>query len=80
MAIRTIKNVDQETWSTFKGLAARSNMKAGEMLKIMVEEYQKKKDNVWNNILKHKSVLTNKEHQRFEKEATDARKEYGWRI
>ena len=78
--IKTIKNIDDDTWASFKGLAARNKMRASAMFKVLVREYEKKTADFWDNIFKHKAVLSEKEYSEFENDLKRMRKEHGWRI
>ena len=79
-SVKTIKDVDDATWSHFKSLAARSNMKMGAFFKTMIHEYDSKSNNVWNRILGGEKLLTDKEARRMHQEVKKLRKEYGFRI
>lgn len=78
--VRTMKGVDDNTWAEFKSIAAQNQMKAGQMFKLMVDEYRKKSALAWDKILNHKSILSKKEIDKFEAAVKKVRKEYGWRI
>lgn len=80
MEVKTIKNIDDDTWASFKGLAAKNKLKAGQMFKVMVNEYAKKSSGFWNKVLNHKPILTAKEANQLERATSEMRKEKGWRI
>jgi len=78
--VKTIKDVDDQTWSRFKSLAAANNQKAGQMFKIMVDDYEKNAKGWWERILAHKPVFSPKEYADIERKMKAFRKESGWRI
>ena len=39
--VKTIKDIDNETWHEFKDLAAQNNVKMGLLFKSMVHNYKK---------------------------------------
>ena len=78
--VKTIKNVDDQTWAQFKSIAAQNNVKAGQMLKRLVDDYQKHAKGWWEKILAHKPILSAKEYDEMEARMKKMRKEYGWRI
>ena len=78
--VKTIKGIDDQTWTDFKGLAVRNRMKAATMFKVLLQDYEKKSTGFWDEIFAHKSVLTKKEQEEFEQRLKSIRKEYGWRI
>lgn len=77
--IKTIK-VDERTWQEFKSLAARQNVDMADMLKVMVQEYQKQTANAWQDILDRKPVLNKQEANVLEQVLHELREDYGWRI
>lgn len=80
MQIKTIKNIDQETWATFKATAAKNNLKMSILLKLMVNEFNKNSSQFWNNILNTEKNLTDKEAEDILQITKEARKEKGFRI
>lgn len=79
-AVKTIKDVDDETWSHFKSLASRNNMKMGPFFSTMVRDYESKSRTVWDRILKGEKLLTDREAKEMHKEIKTFRKEYGFRV
>ncbi|HLF54234.1 MAG TPA: hypothetical protein VI612_00750 [Candidatus Nanoarchaeia archaeon] len=78
--VKNIKGIDEETWADFKSLAAKNKMKAAEMFKEMVKDFQEHTENFWEEIRAHKAICTPKEYAEIEKRMNAFRKEYGWRI
>lgn len=79
MEIKTIKDVDEETWSNFKALAAKNNLKMSLLLKMMINEFEKKSEVFWDKILKGGKKLSDKEAKDMLKIIEDSRKERGFR-
>ena len=79
MEIKTIRDVDENTWNNFKALAAKSNLKMSLLLKIMVKETEKKSEIFWKKILDRNKMLSDKEAEIFEKDLELSRKERGFR-
>jgi hypothetical protein len=77
--VKTIKNVDEETWRDFKVLAAKSNLKMALLLKIMIKEFEKKSEESWNKILKSGKNLSREESEGMMKVTEKLRKERGFR-
>jgi len=80
MEVKTIKGIDEDTWSSFKSVAAKNKMKTGEMFKVLLKEYEKKSNSVWDVILSHKPILSKKQYEEFETTIKELRKEQGWRV
>ncbi len=78
--VKTIKGVDEETWSNFKSLAAKNKVKLGPFLKDMIKEYGKKEEGFWKCILEGEKVLSDKEAEAMESCINKKRKEYGFRV
>ncbi len=77
--VKNIKGIDDETWAHFKSLAAQHKMKAANMFRILLEEYEKNTKNFWDDIFAHKSIFTDKEYEEMKARMKELRKEYGWR-
>ncbi|MBS3086629.1 hypothetical protein J4422_02910 [Candidatus Pacearchaeota archaeon] len=80
MEIKTIKGVDEETWAEFKSLAAKNNIRLGNLFRMMLEEYKRKTEESWKKILSGKKILTDEEAEDMLKVVSKIRKEYGFRI
>lgn len=68
--VKTIKDIDNDTWSEFKKLAARNDEKLGPFFKTLVKEYKKESTAFWSGILENEKILS-------EKEARDLKAEVG---
>lgn len=79
MTVRTIKDVDEETWKMIREIARREKLKMGFLLKEMIKEYKWKPSASWNKILNTKPILTKKEAEAMLRTVTKLRKEYGYR-
>jgi len=79
MKVRTIKDVDEETWKTIREIARRENLKMASLLKEMTKEYRLKPSTAWNKILNTKPILTKKEATAMLKTVAKLRKESGFR-
>ena len=79
MEVKTIKNVDEETWREFKIIAARNNVKMSVLLKIMIKEFEKNNRTFWNEILNEKKLMSDKEAEEMMMITTNIRKEKGFR-
>ncbi len=79
MATKTIKDVDERTWRTLKGISADFNMPMGRLLDKMVEEYSTSGREFWKTILEHEKILTDKEAEELIEVGKLVRKERGFR-
>lgn len=79
MKIRTIKDVDEETWKMLKEMASKRRLKMGTMLKEITTEYKKRPSDSWDKILYAKPILTKKEAVAMLKTIDGLRKESGYR-
>ena len=77
--IKTIKEVDDETWLEFKGIANKNKVKLGVLFKSMVGEYKKNSEKVWKKILTGEKILSDREAEELEKTVTSIRRDYGFR-
>lgn len=78
MEIKTIKDVDEETWREFKIMAARADVKMSILFKMMLKEFEKSRK-FWDEILTGKKVLSDIDAKKFEAVITGLRKERGFR-
>ncbi|MCJ7450316.1 MAG: hypothetical protein MUP58_01095 [Candidatus Nanohaloarchaeota archaeon QJJ-9] len=75
--IRSIKNVDEKTWKTFKAEATKHGMTMGEFLTRLVSEHRKReKRNNWDEILSYKESITKKEAEEIKRKAEKLRKDF----
>ncbi len=79
MAVKTIKGVEEPAWQEFKGIAARSKLKMGELFGKMVVDYKEENAAVWNKILNPGRILSDEEAGDMEKFVAKLRKERGFR-
>ncbi len=79
MKIKTIKDVDEETWKIFKEMANKRRLKMGGLLREMVKEYRVKPSDTWNKVLNAKPILTNSEARDIKKIISKVRHEHGFR-
>ena len=79
MTVRTIKNVDDETWKTLKELAGRRKLKMGYVLKYAVRDYAKKSEKISGSLIPSKPLLTDREAEAMLKMVRKMRKESGFR-
>ncbi len=77
--IKTIKDIDDESWAEFKSLAARNKMKLGSFFRMLLGEYEKTSKFFWKDILYCEKILTDKEAEDMENIIKEVRKEYGFR-
>ena len=77
--VKTIKDVDDETWAEFKELAAQHNVKLGIFFKSLVQEYEKNTTSFWDKVLNEQQILTEKEANELSQVTKKVRKEYGFR-
>lgn len=80
MESKTIKGIRKEKWIEFKSLAAKKNVSLGELFAIMLNEYRKRADFAWGEILKGEKILSDKEANDLEKAVVEVRKEREFRI
>jgi hypothetical protein len=79
MTTRTIKDVDDETWSTLKGMAKAKGLKMGDLLKEITATYKRTPSDSWRKILDAKPVLTGNEAASMLRTVEKLRKESGYR-
>lgn len=77
--LKTIKNVDEESWHRFKMLALRHRMAMGQLLQKMIKEYEAKAKMTWKEILEGEKILSDKEAESLLEHTSKLRKEYGFR-
>jgi len=80
MKIKTIKNIDEQTWKNFKVLSTKMGISMGILLKIMTKEFEKNNEKFWNSIFDKEKYLSNKEAEEISKLSKNLRKEKGFRI
>ena len=79
MKIKTIKNVDEETWKTLKEMASKRRLRMGTLLKEITMGYKRRPSDSWDKILYAKPILTKREAKAMLKTIAKLRKESGYR-
>ena len=79
MEVKTIKDVDEETWREFKAIAAKNNVRMSSLLKIMIKEFEKNSKDFWNEILNGEKLMSDKEAEEMKILTIKLRKEKGFR-
>ena len=79
MKVRTIKNVDDETWKALKEMASRRKLRMGSMLREIAKEYKRKPSDAWERILNAKPILSESEAENMLRTVEKIRKERGYR-
>ena len=79
-SVKTIKDVDDETWSHFKSLAAKNQMKMGYFFKAIVSDYETRARDVWDDILGGEKTITDREAREMKLEIKKMRKESWFRV
>lgn len=79
MELKTIRNVDEETWRMFKMLSARAGVGMGTLLRIMVTEFEKNNKKFWSSLLNQKRILSDEEARDIININEGLRKERGFR-
>lgn len=79
METKCIKGVDKETWKDFKDLALKNHLKMSNLLKIMVNEFERNSKGLWKDILSRKKSLTDEEAEDIENIVKKMRGERGFR-
>ena len=77
--VKTIKNIDDETWYKLKGLSVKNRTTIGRLLKKMINEYEQKSKNSWDKIMSYKGTLTDKQAEELLQNIKKERKEFGFR-
>jgi len=77
--VKTIKGVDEDSWSSFKSIAAKNNMKMGKLFEKMVDEYHDKSKYVWDKILNPGYTISEKEAVYMKRTIKKIRGDLGFR-
>ena len=75
MEVKTIKDVNGETWREFKAIAAKNNVRMSSLLKIMIKEFEKNSKDFWNEILNGEKLMSDKEAEQMKILTIKLRKE-----
>jgi hypothetical protein len=79
METKCIKDVDEETWRKFRMIAVKNNLKMSLLLKVMLNEFEKRNNELLKDILKSEKNLTDSEAEEFSGLLKKLRKERGFR-
>ena len=79
MSVKTVKNVDEQTWQVLKEMAKKRKLKMGSLLREIASEYKKKPSDSWKKILNTKPNITPKEAEIMLAALAKIRKEHGYR-
>ncbi|MBI4154921.1 hypothetical protein HY498_02445 [Candidatus Woesearchaeota archaeon] len=77
--LRTIRNVDEETWNELKSLSKKYRLPMGKLLSRVISSYKNKADDQWNRLLSFGKILSDKEAKDMHEVVVKLRKEYGFR-
>ncbi len=76
--IKTIKDVDEDTWGELKLISKKNKMKMGKTIRLLIHNY-KNRSNLWDEILHHEKILSDEEAEAILKDIKELRKEKGFR-
>lgn len=76
MKVRSIRDVDEETWKAMKRLAEKKRIKMGLLLKMLVREYEKVET---KELIPKKPILSEEEATELKNFLREMRKEHGFR-
>ena len=79
MSTKTVKNVDEKTWRKLRMMSAEYDIRIGELIERMTEDYEKRSRDFWKTILEGEKILTDKEAEELKSVVTALRKEKGFR-
>jgi len=79
MEIKTIRNVDEETWRNFKMLASKLGLSMSILLKMMVKEFGKNNKKFWRELFNIGKLLSDEEAEDMIKISERLREERGFR-
>ncbi|MBI2564410.1 hypothetical protein HYV79_00265 [Candidatus Woesearchaeota archaeon] len=80
MTLKTIKNVDEETWYRFKTLAVKNKLVMGKLLEKMIISYESESNKFWKEVLEGDKILSDKEAKDLSEDLEKLRKEHGFRL
>ncbi len=80
MAVKTVRDIKEETWQEIKTEAAKRGMNMNKYFDHMLESSKKYDEMIWDHILNHPKNLTDKEATEMKKYVKELRKEKGFRI
>ena len=79
MKVRTVKDVDEETWRIFKESASRRNMKIGVLLRHLARDYERTELKSFSSFVPKIPILSEAEARELENTTKAIRKEHGFR-
>jgi len=79
MPVKTIKDVDEETWRKLKMLSAEEDVRIGRLIENITDSYIKNKNDVWEKILNPGKILSDSEAKEMKIVVKRMRKERGFR-
>ena len=79
MALKTIKNVDDETWHRFKVLSVKNHIPMGKLLKKMIANYESESQEFWKTVLSGEQILSSEDIKEMKKDIAWIREEKGYR-
>ena len=79
MALKTIKNVDEETWHRFKMLSVKNKTPMGILLKKMISNYELESRNFWKNVLSGEKILSEKDVAEIKEDTKWIKEDWGFR-
>jgi len=79
MTTKTIKDVDERTWRKLRMMSAEYDIRIGELIERMTEDYEKRSKDFWKTILEGEKILTDKEAEELKSVVIALRKEKGFR-
>jgi hypothetical protein len=79
MVVKTVKGIDEENWIRFKTFAAKKNVTMALLFRMMLENYARNEDFLWNKILSAEKIISAKEADALNAAVNDLRKEKGFR-
>lgn len=79
MTTKTIRDVDERTWSRLRVLSAEHNVRLAKLLERMAADYEKRGSEFWKVVLGCERMLTDKEAEEMKAAAAALRKERGFR-
>ncbi|HLC56775.1 MAG TPA: hypothetical protein VJJ23_06060 [Candidatus Nanoarchaeia archaeon] len=77
--LRTIRNIDEATWTELKSLAVRNKVPIGVIIERVVKSYRKNSEDNWPKILKYGKIISDKEAYEMHDFVKKLRKEPGFR-
>ncbi len=80
MAVKTVRNIKEETWQEIKTEAAKRGMNMNEYFDHMLESSKKYEELIWDHILNHPKNISDKEAANMKRYVKQLRTEKWFRI